>query len=81
MKNIELYNDLEKALKIVVASPENVKFIFGIHNLVYDKNIHLCPTCPGSIRAAFDRLKIYFNENKDRLINNPGSDVHDTLSK
>ncbi len=75
MKNIDLYNDLVEALKIVIASPENVEFIFKIHNLVYDNSIHWCPTCPGSVRAAFNRLKVYFNDNKEGLLSNPDSEI------
>lgn len=73
MTNIEVYNELTRLFKLVAADPEDVQSAFNLYRILLTSDVHLCSSCPSSVRGAFKSLKSYYNKHSEYLKDNPNT--------
>lgn len=53
---------IEKILKITKANAEDSAEIASIHRELFGSGLHVCVSCPSSVRDAFKRIKVYYEQ-------------------
>jgi len=48
----------------VNGNSEEAKEIEAIHRELFGLSIHICMSCPDSLRAAFNRIKVWYEGDK-----------------
>lgn len=58
---------IERIINISVADADTGREIAAIHRELFGEVIHVCISCPSSLRAAFNRIKVYYDGEKGRV--------------
>ena len=55
---------IEKIINLTKADDEISREIAAIHRELFGVGLHVCVTCPSSVRDAFKRIKVYYEEER-----------------
>ncbi len=53
---------IERILNLRSADAEAAQEIAEIHRELFGVGLHICTSCPASVRDAFKRIKVYYEQ-------------------